>query len=200
VFYVHNQPSVVDDLLSITKLQLAKTDVTPAILSRVFDALLWCASKSHRIQQRSIPKTSRATVRRAMTKRATRPVTLVTLTCDPLSRVKVARQTLSQVWHRSNHDFTQLNIVTDQPQLESGYGHNADFIQLDLLAVTQPTTSQHQRKEQSQTSIFMLTTNCRRIQHISTTTPQPFYGLFSGTTRVSRCQKRTSGHYGARED
>jgi len=25
------------------------------------------------------------------------------------------------------------------------------------------------------------------------TTPQPFYGLFSGTTRVSRCQKRTSG-------
>jgi len=33
-----------------------------------------------------------------------------------------------------------------------------------------------------------------------TTTPQPFYGPFSGTTRVSRCQKRTSGLYGARED
>jgi len=32
------------------------------------------------------------------------------------------------------------------------------------------------------------------------TTPQPFYGPFSGTTRVSRCQKRTSGLYGARED
>jgi len=30
--------------------------------------------------------------------------------------------------------------------------------------------------------------------------PQPFYGPFSGTTRVSRCQKRTSGFYGARED
>jgi len=30
--------------------------------------------------------------------------------------------------------------------------------------------------------------------------PQPFYGHFSGTTRVSRCQKRTSGLYGARED
>jgi len=28
--------------------------------------------------------------------------------------------------------------------------------------------------------------------------PQPFYGPFSGTTRVSRCQKRTSGLYGAR--
>jgi len=32
------------------------------------------------------------------------------------------------------------------------------------------------------------------------TTPQPLYGHFSGTTRVSRCQKRTSGPYGARED
>jgi len=32
------------------------------------------------------------------------------------------------------------------------------------------------------------------------TTPQPFYGPFSGTTRVSWCQKRTSRLYGARED
>jgi len=30
--------------------------------------------------------------------------------------------------------------------------------------------------------------------------PQPFYGPFSGTTRVSRYQKRTSGLHGARED
>ena len=30
--------------------------------------------------------------------------------------------------------------------------------------------------------------------------PQPFYGPFSGITRVSRCQKRTSGLYGAMED
>jgi len=28
---------------------------------------------------------------------------------------------------------------------------------------------------------------------------QPFYGPFSGTTRVSRCQRRTSGVYGARK-
>jgi len=54
-----------------------------ASLTRDFDA--------HRIEQRSIPRTSRATVRRAMTQRATRPVTLVTLTSDPLSQVKVAR-------------------------------------------------------------------------------------------------------------
>jgi len=30
--------------------------------------------------------------------------------------------------------------------------------------------------------------------------PQPFYGPFSGTAPVSRCQKRTSGLHGARED
>jgi len=30
--------------------------------------------------------------------------------------------------------------------------------------------------------------------------PQPFYSPFSGTTRVSWDQKRTSGLYGARED
>jgi len=39
------------------------------------------------------------------------------------------------------------------------------------------------------------------VSHKPTTTPpQPFYGPFSGTTRVSRCQKRTSGLYGARGD
>jgi len=30
--------------------------------------------------------------------------------------------------------------------------------------------------------------------------PQPFYGPFSGTIKVSRCQKRTSRLYGVRED
>ena len=30
--------------------------------------------------------------------------------------------------------------------------------------------------------------------------PQPFYGPFSGTIWLSRCQKRTSGLYGARGD
>ena len=39
----------------------------------------------------------------------------------------------------------------------------------------------------------------RAIQY-TTTTPQPFYGPFSRTTRVSHWQKRTSGLYGARED
>jgi len=35
---------------------------------------------------------------------------------------------------------------------------------------------------------------------IDTHTHKPFYDPFSGTTRVSRCQKRTSGLYGATED
>jgi len=34
----------------------------------------------------------------------------------------------------------------------------------------------------------------------NSTTPQPFCGPFSGTTPVSRRQKRTSGLYDARED
>jgi len=38
------------------------------------------------------------------------------------------------------------------------------------------------------------------IERCATDTTQTFYGPFSGTTRVSRCQKRTSGLYGARED
>ena len=36
------------------------------------------------------------------------------------------------------------------------------------------------------------------MHHIPTP-PQPFYGPFSGTTRVSRCQKRTSALHGARK-
>ena len=39
-----------------------------------------------------------------------------------------------------------------------------------------------------------------KIRYVHHTTPQPFDGPFSGTTWVSRCQKRTSGLYGARED
>jgi len=39
-----------------------------------------------------------------------------------------------------------------------------------------------------------------QISTTTTTTPQPFYSPFSGTTQVSLCQNRTSGLYGARED
>jgi len=46
------------------------------------------------------------------------------------------------------------------------------------------------------------TNKCERSENNNktTTTPQPFYSPFSGTTRVSRCQKRTSGLYDARAD
>jgi len=36
--------------------------------------------------------------------------------------------------------------------------------------------------------------------HVHHTHAKPFYGPFSGTTRVSRCQKRTSGLHGVRGD
>jgi len=39
-----------------------------------------------------------------------------------------------------------------------------------------------------------------KAAHTTTTPPQPLYSPFSGTTQVSRCQKRTSGFYGTRED
>jgi len=39
-----------------------------------------------------------------------------------------------------------------------------------------------------------------RNRTATTTTPQSFHIPFSGTTWVSRCQKRTAGLYGARED
>jgi len=45
-----------------------------------------------------------------------------------------------------------------------------------------------------------ITSVCNHDNESTTTTPQPFYGHFSRTTWVSRCQKRTSGLYGARED
>jgi len=43
-------------------------------------------------------------------------------------------------------------------------------------------------------------TNWKWTAYMATTTPQLFYGPFSGTTRLSRCQRRTSGLYGTRED
>jgi len=53
---------------------------------------------------------------------------------------------------------------------------------------------------------FWVSKQCLNMYHqwmyatTTTTTPQSFYGPFSGTTRVSWCQKRTSGLSGARED
>jgi len=48
--------------------------------------------------------------------------------------------------------------------------------------------------------MLCLLVNHKTLSLIYITTPQPFYGPFSGTTRVSRCQKRTSQLYGERED
>jgi len=49
-------------------------------------------------------------------------------------------------------------------------------------------------------SLF-ITQQCHCVTGSTTSVPpQPFYDPFSGTTRVSRCQTRTSGLYGAGED
>ena len=57
-----------------------------------------------------------------------------------------------------------------------------------LITLTTATTTMITRKQREQQDLRTFTPP-----------PQPFYGPFSGTTRVSRCQKRTSGLYGARE-
>jgi len=43
--------------------------------------------------------------------------------------------------------------------------------------------------------VLLLSTHTHTHTHT-----QPFYGPFSGATRVSQCQKRISGLYGAREE
>jgi len=49
---------------------------------------------------------------------------------------------------------------------------------------------------------FISFSRCRNIddQQPKPSPPRPFFGPFSGSTQVSRCQKRTSGLHGARED
>jgi len=81
----HSLPTM---LCSLFNYILPKTDVTPAILSRIFDARqsiafdAWLWRASNRIEQRCIPKMSGTTVRHAMMQRATLPVTLGTVTRD----------------------------------------------------------------------------------------------------------------------
>jgi len=55
-------------------------------------------------------------------------------------------------------------------------------------------------KTNTVTHVCILNCTSCSLNCASTTPTQPFYGPFSGTTRVSRCQKRTSGLYGARRD
>ena len=48
--------------------------------------------------------------------------------------------------------------------------------------------------------LILISDHCVDDDSNDTTPPQPFCGPYSGTTRVTRSQKRTSGLYGARED
>jgi len=71
-----------------------------------------------------------------------------------------------------------------------------------LAPRTGETTITPQDKTKSNTTKNKHASLTKNTQHKinTTTTPQPFYGPFSETTRVSQCQKRTSGLYDARDD
>jgi len=56
-------------------------------------------------------------------------------------------------------------------------------------------TTRKRRIDQCQQYVVLETSAKQVLSHT-----RPFYGPFSGTTRVSRCQKRTYGLYGVRED
>jgi len=57
----------------------------------------------------------------------------------------------------------------------------------------------HQRWQLNVCQRHISSQNQRSLM-IHHTPPQPFYGPFSGTSRVSRSEKRISGLHGARED
>ena len=82
---MHSLPTM---LCSLFNYILPKTDVTPVILSRIFDARqsiafdAWVWRASNRIEQHCIPKMSGTTVHYAMMQRATLPVTPGTVTHD----------------------------------------------------------------------------------------------------------------------
>jgi len=69
------------------------------------------------------------------------------------------------------------------------------------MNMVRAASTELQQLVKQNTNIFGEATTQSRCQTLcSSKPPQPFYGPFSVTTRVSRCQKRTSGRYGARED
>jgi len=96
------------------------------------------------------------------------------------------------------------------------------FYSMDFLPVNQASVSKHWREHKALTLTSRLGSSflhpppdswhkgCCSLYsgsptpvlpvRTTTTQPQPFYSPFSGTTQVSRCQKRTSGLYGARKD
>ena len=78
--------------------------------------------------------------------------------------------------------FTQVSIVSD-----------VDILVLKRDVKLQPTTEVMKGTWSVNVEVF-------KASVITTTTPQPFYGPFSGTSPVSQCQKRTPGLYGARKD
>jgi len=76
--------------------------------------------------------------------------------------------------------------------------HGRHMQYLKFLQTIVKSENTYIRKCQDMVMSVVIADHRTHIHHH--TTPQPFYGPFSGTTRASWCQKRTSGLYGVRED
>jgi len=59
---------------------------------------------------------------------------------------------------------------------------------------------QSDRQRDRQTEVLITILAAGEVTNTTTTTTTALRSFYSATTRVSRCQKRTSGLYGARED
>ena len=114
---------------------------------------------------------------------------------------------LEEVTYSCNMSITSLKqqLQTTEgfqsQKLNSTFNHNNNK---QFLSVLSQCWSRGDRKDISpvinQRQLLLVLFHWHDPNWHHTTPPQPFYGPFSGTTRVSRCQKRTSGLYGARED
>jgi len=97
------------------------------------------------------------------------------------------------------HQLLSIAILSIHiwPNNKTNICTQANVFAIILILVPRPIPS----KTFSESFLVTLSTHTHTHTHTRTHThTQPFYGPFSGTTRVSRCQNRTSGLYGERAD
>jgi len=126
--------------------------------------------------------------------------------CCSLHKPSIERvQALANILHsalccHSNETRAPIANPPSSAQLEGIPYHSPSYIRVCAVVW---------ERGEGQTDTQMYVTNIHfasamQSNHFNsllyTTSPQPFYGPFSGTTQVSRCQKRTSALYGARGD
>ena len=122
-----------------------------------------------------------------------------------------AQPTVPKHWRPKNMaGFSQKNFFRGGVgRLLSRINFGSDSAQiLDIVNIIILPDAQHYVRTRSVAKFSVLDNSHiidSRVQRnfwsdSTTSTPKPFYGRFSGTIWVSRCHKRTSGLYGARED